>query len=278
MASPATLPRQRLSGRAGGSSLIVAWQNPETRVIAPVGLLGYTDGRYTFVYLKGALTVEDFRPLLGLPDFHQRYTAERLFPIFAQRVMGSGRPDFARYLDVLRLGPDASPLQILGRSGGRREGDSLSLVQYPSVESDGSSRAIFFVHGVRHIAGANARVATLTEGAELRLRPESDNPFNAKALLVTTTGSSPLGYVPDLLVDYMHKLHEVEEPKLRVLQRNNEGSPPNLRLLIECTGSLPTGYVPFNGSEWAAADCHARTDSAIAVSSQRSMIPFNDLA
>jgi hypothetical protein len=246
MASPAALAQQWRGGRTADGELIVAWQNPHTRAIAPVGLLSYVNGQYTFSYLKGASTVDCFRPLPGLPDFHQQYTAAHLFPIFAQRVMGAGRPDFARYLEVLRLAPDASPLDILGRSGGRREGDSLFLVQKPSIEDDGSSHAIFFVHGVRHIAGASERIAMLTEGDELRLQPAPDNPVNTRALLVTATDSSPLGYVPDLLVDYVHKLFEVDAPKLFVLQRNDEDSPPNMRLLIECTGRVPAGYVPFS--------------------------------
>ncbi|GEL17295.1 hypothetical protein PA7_11320 [Pseudonocardia asaccharolytica DSM 44247 = NBRC 16224] len=43
------------AGEARGSSgrLIVAWQNPETRLIAPVGLLELSaDGSYRFRYLR----------------------------------------------------------------------------------------------------------------------------------------------------------------------------------------------------------------------------------
>ncbi len=83
------------------------------------------------------------------------------------------------------------------------------------------------------------------------LRPMPDNPVNARALLVTAKDSSPLGYVPDLLIDYVHKLSDVSDPKLTVLQCNNDDSPPNLRLLVECSGRLPAGYVPFSGDEWA---------------------------
>jgi len=236
------------------AALIVTWQNPRTRKIAAIGQLDYLDGEYTFAYLRSAPTVEGFRPLLGFQDFGRRYTSDRLFPIFSQRVMGTGRPDFARYLDLLRLSADASPLRILGRSGGRREGDSLFLLQRPSVEDDGSSRAVFFVHGVRHIAEASERVTRLAEGEELALQPESQNPVNARALLVTARDSAPLGYVPDLLLDYLHQLRRVKSPKLIVLQANSEDSPPNLRLLVECTGELPAGYVPFSGSEWALAN------------------------
>lgn len=253
MANPATLAQSDVGRRADERALIVAWQNPVTRAIAPIGLLGFEHGKYTFTYLKNAPSVQGFRPLLGFPEFGQGYAAEHLFPIFSQRVMGAGRPDYARYLDLLQLGPDASPLRILGRSGGRREGDSLFLVQKPSTDGDGSSRAVFFVHGVRHVPGAPERIATLRRGDDLLLQPVPDNPVNARALLVTATDCTPLGYVPDLLLDYVHKLSEVAEPTLTVLQRNSDDSPPNLRLLVECAGRLPAGYVPFSGDDWTPA-------------------------
>lgn len=253
MARPASLVQPHPSHRATDAALIVAWQNPRTRKIAPVGQLDYLDGQYSFAYLRSARTVEGFRPLLGFPGFSRRYTADRLFPIFSQRVMGTGRPDFARYLDLLRLSDDASPLRILGRSGGRREGDSLFLLQKPSVEDDGSSRSVFFVHGVRHTAGASERIDTLAAGDQLQLEPEPRNPANARALLVAARDGAPLGYVPDLLLDYVHQLLQVGAPGVTVLQVNSEDSPPNLRLLVECTGQLPAGYVPFSGSEWDTA-------------------------
>ena len=90
-------------------------------------------------------------------------------------------------------------------------------------------------------------------GDELRLRPMPDNPVNARALLVTAGDSSPLGYVPHLLGEYVHKRRDVSEPQLTVLTRNSEDSPPNLRLLVECTGRLPAGYVPFDGVDWEPA-------------------------
>jgi hypothetical protein len=253
MASPLSLVPSQPSHRATDAALTVAWQNPRTRKIAPIGQLDYLDGQYTFAYLRSARTVEGFRPLLGFPDFSRRYTADRLFPIFSQRLMGTGRPDFARYLDLLRLSADASPLGILGRSGGRREGDSLFLLQRPAVADDGSSRSVFFVHGVRHTAGASERITALATGDELLLEPEPQNPANAGALLVAARDSAPLGYVPDLLLDYVHQLRQMGGPEVTVLQVNSEDSPPNLRLLVQCTGQLPPAYVPFSGGEWDTA-------------------------
>ncbi len=251
MTSPTSVVQSRTGQLSTDPGLIVAWQNPRTRKIAPVGLLNYLDGEYTFEYLRSAPNVEGFRPILGFRNFGGLYASDRLFPVFSQRVMGAGRPDFGRYLDLLGLSDEASPLGILGRSGGRREGDSLFLLQRPSVEQDGSSRAVFFVHGVRHVANANERVGTLAEGEELALQAEPQNPVNGQALLVLTSKSAPVGYVPDLLLEYVHQLRRASTPKLTVLQVNSEDSPPNLRLLVECTGELPSGYVPFSGGEWA---------------------------
>ncbi len=253
MGKSATLAQSDTRWLGEEHALIVAWQHPVTRAIAPIGLLGHVNGKYTFVYLKDAPNVTGFRPLLGFPDFAQQYVSEHLFPIFSQRVMSTNRPDYAHYLDLLQLASDASPLRILGRSGGRREGDSLFLVQKPSTESDGSSRAVFFVHGVRHVAGASERITTLRRGDELLLQPMPNNRVNARALLATAKDSSPVGYVPDLLLDYVHNLMTVSDPKLTVRHCNNDDSPPNLRLLVECAGYLPAGYVPFSGAEWAPA-------------------------
>ena len=138
--------------------MLVAWQNPDTRRIALVGVLEHSAGRYCFRYLRAALDTQDFRPFLGFDDLRRRYESEQLFPLFRQRLMDHDRPDFDRYLDTLGLGKSASPLAVLGRSGGSRPGDSIFLLREPEVFSDGATQAMFFVHGVRHQQGAAARI------------------------------------------------------------------------------------------------------------------------
>ncbi|MGH3995870.1 MAG: HIRAN domain-containing protein [Pseudonocardiaceae bacterium] len=226
--------------------LLVAWQNPDTRRIALVGVLERGAGRYCFRYLRAALDTPGFRPFLGFDDLRRRYESEQLFPLFRQRIMDHDRPDFDRYLDTLGLGENSSPLAVLGRSGGKRAGDSIFLLREPEVFSDGITRAMFFVHGVRYQQGAAARIGQLRPGDQLHLRPEPDNEFNARAVLVTIYDDQAIGWVPDLLTDYVQHALSMGTPAVRVSKVNGEDTPPNLRLLVELSGQLPIGYRPFD--------------------------------
>jgi hypothetical protein len=226
--------------------LLVAWQDPDTRRIALVGVLEQGAGRYCFRYLQAALGTPDFRPFLGFDDLRRRYESEQLFPLFRQRLMDHDRPDFHQYLDTLGLGEGSSPLAVLGRSGGSRAGDSIFLLREPEVFSDGATRAMFFVHGVRHQHGAAARIGQLRPGDHLHLRPEPDNEFNALAVLVTADDDKVLGWVPDLLADYVQHALSMGTPAVCVGKVNGADTPPNLRLLVEFSGQLPLGYHPFS--------------------------------
>lgn len=225
--------------------LLVAWQNPDTRRIALVGILEHSAGRYCFRYLQAALDTQAFRPFLGFDDLRRRYESEQLFPLFRQRLMDHDRPDFDRYLDTLGLGESSSPLAVLGRSGGSRVGDSIFLLREPEVFGDGATQAMFFVHGVRHQQGAAARIGQLRPGDYLHLRLEPGKKFNALAVLVTADDDQVLGWVPDLLADYVQHALSMGTPTVRVSKVNDEHTPPNLRLLVELSGQLPVGYRPF---------------------------------
>lgn len=225
--------------------LLVAWQNPDTRKIALVGVLGRGAGRYCFRYLQAALNTPGFRPFLGFDDLRRRYESEQLFSLFRQRIMDHDRPDFDRYLDTLGLGENSSPLAVLGRSSGKRTGDSIFLLCEPEVFSDGTTRAMFFVHGARHQQDAATRIGQLRPGDQLYLRPEPDNEFNALAVLITADDDQALGWVPDLLADYVQHVLSIGTPAVRVSKVNGEDTPPNLRLLVELSGQLPIGYRPF---------------------------------
>jgi hypothetical protein len=230
--------------------LFVAWQNPQTRSIAPVGVLERRTDGYSFAYLRRSLDVPGFRPFLGFDDLDTRYESPELFPLFRQRLMDEKRPDYRTYLTVLGLDEGAPPLTILGRSEGHRAGDSIFLVREPEVAEDGKTQSIFFVHGARYQEGAPARISGLTVGETLLLRDDLSNLANPKAILVSALDEQPLGYVPDVLVGYVHRAREVDQPTITVQQVNGEDVPPNLRLLVRLEARLPAGYRPFMGPEW----------------------------
>src|SRR5690606_19684687 len=77
--------RQRSS--EGDRRMIVAWQDPQTRRIVPIGVLSHDDARYGYAYLESVRDIDGFRPLLGFRDLNRQYTSETLFHLFAQRAM-----------------------------------------------------------------------------------------------------------------------------------------------------------------------------------------------
>ena len=244
MASPLRL-NQPSAREDAPAWLVVAWRNPETRGIQPVGLLSRDAGQYRFSYLDTSQELDGFRPFLGLPDLARVYTSDRLFPIFRQRILDEKRPDFAKYLQMLGLASGAPTMSVLGRSGGGRLGDSIFLVRVPDVAASGATRAVFFVHGVRHTPAAVELIDALGVGDNLALKPEPTNHVNPRAVLVTTSNGAPIGWVPDLLAEYAQACLSVSPPTVTVVRVNDSDAPPNLRLLLEVTGRVPAGYRPF---------------------------------
>lgn len=247
----------RLDEGLSAERLAVAWQHPGNRRIQPVGVLTCSAMGFAFSYLRSAAEVEGFQPFLGFPDLDRRYESATLFPLFAQRVMRSSRPDYDRYLRALWLDDDASAWSILGRSQGQREGDGIRVFPEPSVDDDGRTISTFFVSGLRHRMTSDPRVEraleTLAVGDALTLRDEPDNPADERALLVEERTGVDLAWVPSVLLDYVHAVRSIGTPAVTVTTTNGAGVPPGYRLLVTVEGAVPPGYRPFSGAEWALA-------------------------
>lgn len=239
----------------------VAWRNSSSPSISPIGILKYAESLYRFSYLASAESIPEFRPLVGFPDLHRVYAAASLFPFFAQRVMDWRRPDFASYLTALGLAETASDLDVLGRSGGRRKGDTIHVMEQPSIELSGATSCDFLVQGIRHSpAGSEATSAALAElVAEdaLRLLPEPGNPVNPKAMLVVTADGVAIGWVPDLLLEYVSAMLQAGPPSLTVRRANGRDMPWHLRVVARLSGVAPKGYLPFSGPAWQTASLEA---------------------
>jgi hypothetical protein len=238
------------AGRSGGR-LIVAWQHPESRLIAPVGILEHGEGAYRFRYLRRAANLPGFQPFLSFPVWESTYTSRWLFPLFAQRIMSPRRPDFLHFLRQLDLDEDATPWEQLARSEGRSSGDTVQVFPIPTVRADGSTTCRFLVHGIRHVAGGE--LPQLATGDRLTLQDEPMNEYNSKAVLVCTEAGRPLGYVPDLLLEYLAVLRSSAPGiALTVEHVNGVEAPPHLRLLVRLEGHAPVGYRPMSGPLWEA--------------------------
>lgn len=224
--------------------LLVTRRDVSTQRCSPVGLLTCTAGAYEFSYLRPAVESPGFRPILGFSAVDRRYRSERLFPIFAERVMDPRRPDRPRWLASLGLDGDPEVMEILARSGGRREGDHLELLAVPRVEHDGRTRTSFLVHGVSH-ADSVADIDRLVVGDRLDLVDDPDNPVNARALVVSSVDGSRLGWVPDPLVEFVRHVRSHGECEVRVLRVNPADLGPHQRLLVELTGLADPSSAPL---------------------------------
>jgi hypothetical protein len=267
MAALDTLAASRPVNRSAGmvQRMVVAWQHPDTRKIHPVGFLTYDGEAYRFGYIRNALRIEDFRPLLGFPDLLRGYSSGDLFPLFAQRAMDPRRPDYQCYVEHLGLQGEPGPWEQISRSQGRRQGDTLQLLPEPISVGDALT-CVFLVNGMRY---AHTRPHTLNdrqisvtrqqvEDVLARLRPgdalalthESDNPANPLALMVT--GSSvPVGWVPDLFVEDVQNLMQQTTVSVTVEHANGPDAPWHLRLLVRLVADPAKGYRFFTGEQWA---------------------------
>ncbi len=239
----------------------VAWRNTTRREISPVGVLEHDGEIYKFWYLPQTAGIRDFRPFLGFPQWRV-YTAKSLWPFFALRVMDRKRPDFAAYVNSLGLSTEASQLDVLSRSGGERKGDTVQLIEEPRVGSDGATESTFLVRGARYATAdhdSTSAAEGLTVGEELAIRQDGSNPINSSALLITTIGGLPVGWVPDLLIGYANAIRASEGALLQVVRNNGPDAPWHLRLLVSLRGRAPIGYRAFSSDEWSEplAGCSA---------------------
>jgi len=234
------------------SRLLVTRQDA-SRMYRPLGFLdarATDDGvDYAFSYLVRAVREPGFRPLLGFREV-RRYESRGLFPLFSERLMDPRRPDRADFLAALALDADAAPLLVLSRSGGRRLGDAIELTPVPTTDDQGKSQCVFLVHGVRHMPAGGEVIDRLSEGDALAVEPEPDNKYNERALLVTAEAGAPVGWVPDVLVDYVRGLSGTS---VHVVRANGPQVGPRLRLLVRVDGSAAPGWAPFSGPDWDTA-------------------------
>lgn len=249
--------------------LIVTWQHPTTRAVSPVGVLSYDGVIYSFDYLLGADAVEGFKSLLGFSDRTESYASADLFPIFAQRVMDPRRPDFQRYVEDLGLREDASPWEQLTRSGGGKESDTLQLFPVPHFR-DGAWTCYILLHGMRHLlekdvllgdvkraryspADFEGVLEGLIVGDQLVIEHERTNTFSDHALVATTTGQMPLGWVPDWFSGEVFELEKQGCLSLLVERANPIEAGWHMRLLVKMAADCAADYQFFGGDLWKLA-------------------------
>lgn len=248
-----TAPVRHESLGAVETRLLVTQKAEIDRRYRALGFLSHDGTSYRFEYLASALVDPTFRTLPGLSRIGEPNISEDLFPLFQERLMSSRRDDFSSTMTALGLPENATPMEVLARTGGHRAGDFIELIEVPTFDSDdGDISFTFFSHGVRYMTDeAQAAIAHLRPGHALSLRLDSANAVNPRALLMAD-GRLSMGYVPDPLVNFVHDVI-ARDHDLRVEQANGPEVAFHFRLRVRLTGQIDPAKPPFTGPQWAVA-------------------------
>ena len=232
------------------NTLFLAWQDQKSRRWFPVGRLDADESVqptcYEFAYIAGAGDAQaqaQFPPIIGFPDFAERYRADALFPLFRNRLMNPSRPDRLAYLQQLGLDiDDWNPVLELAASGPHTDNFEV----FPAIvpDSEGRFGTRFVLHGLRYTnLDSIRRTEKLAIGEQLQLSFELNNPATVHAITVKTVDQYILGWLPRYLVDGLHQddAWKVTEVKAAVAQVNSD-APLSHRLLVDFTGQLPPGF------------------------------------
>jgi len=229
--------------------LLVTLRDPQTRAYRSVGFLTHSEPAYTFAYLRRELERTGFRPLPGLARAVKGpVSSHTLFPLFAERVISSRRPDRRVSLAALGLPFDAAPMEVLARSHGQRVGDTVELLPAPDAGDGEAVTFTFLAHGVRHLLNSEQdRLASLLPGEGLQLLPERTNEVNPRAQLVTDLQEVRLGWLPDPLIDVVEAIRNLQ---VSVERANGPEVGFHFRLLARIEGLVKNGRGLFAGHEW----------------------------
>lgn len=243
-------------------TLFLAWQNKadsaKTREWFPVGRLDVLnpESLYRFRYVRGAERAHQktgFEPLVDFPDFHRRYEASELFPLFQNRVLAPGRPDLQEYLRALALPDQADPIEVLSVSEGHRATDSFEVFPKIELKDDGAFRCRFFLHGSRHVSGdAQRRLESLAAGERLFAAIELTNPATQFAVQIQTEDYYVIGWAPRYLVgDLVKAIAEAPgDYRAEVVRVNPVPAPSKQRLLVQFCGHWPADYQPMSADDF----------------------------
>lgn len=228
-------------------SFLVTRQDRGSRRYSRLGVLSDLGDGWTFRYFSAVERDHAVPRLPGFPDASIVAESPFLFPLFAQRVISPRRPDRARVLETLGLDETATAFEILTRNGGRRQGDTIELIQMPTPHTGGGEVLEFLVHGVRYRSEQEQRaIDGLSIGDELLIVPEPSNRVDPDARLVTTREGTKVGWVPVPLLPLLDRAGAVSAD---VAHANCSGTNPHLRLLVRLRGDLMSA-AHFDDRHW----------------------------
>lgn len=233
--------------------IFVVWQDPVDRSWHPVAKLTGENDFYAFQYTKGATSSERFVPFGRLKSLDRIYRTKDLFPLFKNRLLDEGRPEYPDYLRWLNL-EFTDPLEILDRTEGLRKTDSLAMFAAPQADEDGYYRGFFFSHGVRHLPEASQnRILALEKGEPLFAMRDDQNAVDPNALALRTEPPIIVGYVPRFRAEDFRELlarQETQEDVQFWVERVNRDAPSQFRLLCGVKVKWPQNFTACSQVEF----------------------------
>ena len=236
----------------------LAWQGQAgTRQWFPVGRLDVDLAAplFRFRHVQGATKAQatgGFMTVPGFADLGRDYRADRLFPVFQNRVMSPKRRDFADYLERLGLDPSVHPIETLSVDQGRRVTDFFEVFPKLTKEPDGSFVSRFFLHGWRRTnPAAEERMNGLAPGEKLQISLELTNPADGLAVQIQTADYHMIGWAPRYLVDDLVRAM-AESPwdyQARVVRINPVPHPSSQRVLVELRSHWEN-HEPMSGEDF----------------------------
>ncbi len=230
--------------------LILALQKPDTRKWINVGALSEENGKYVFQYTEQARQ-ENITPFGQMVDLGATYESEKIFPLFANRLLAKSRPEYKNYMEWLGFDDETSinPMKELSRSGGIRATDSLQVFPMPEKDNDGKYKAFFFSHGIRYLPeNYIERVGQLEVGEKLFLMQDLQNKCDKYAIAIRTDDKPELlGYCPAFFAKDFGKLLQMCQPTnidVKVVKVNMD-APIQYRLLCQLEAPWPESFEPF---------------------------------
>lgn len=243
-------------------TIFLAWQDPRSRRLFPVGRLTTMPTGYRFAYVRGVQDAsrQGFEPLPSFKDVSEVYEAEQLFPLFANRLLSATRPDYQAFLGWLGVDvtPHPDPVELLARSGGQRLTDQLEIFPMPEKTAPNVYESHFFVHGLRHMPEESAiRASKLSSGDRLCVLHDFQNDKDRQALVLRSPESFDgdmhlLGYCPRyLFADTFDSMVRNEDwPRITIEQVNPPPAPVRFRIFCRVEIRLEGGIEPFSSDQF----------------------------
>ena len=239
--------------RSEMNSVFLAWQDPKERNWHTVGKLSQAQELFIFDYTLGARS-ESFIPFSGMEKLDVTYKSDKLFPLFANRLLNPRRPEYKMLLSWLGLSEDErSPLQVLARTGGVKSTDNLQIFPELDLTGQNAIELDFFVHGVRYVSeSARKRIKELKEGDKLLLMNDFQNEADNLALAIRTTGTPEIiGFCPRFLAHGLADLTADKHSELSLtVARVNQEAPLYYQLMCKLTACSSQTRNLFNSQEF----------------------------